>query len=200
MNESYADMIGQDNQPLPSALVYFLHCATGVGICPGDGTQTIVRDDNARKIAQYELPSEPDGKTIRVLLVGVSPVLGTTLLELLRHIDPRCPVTRTPRISEAFCVNAQGPSLVLIDLDAFPQNGDALLRAIATRQPGTPIITFSNSHEQKSLDVTVNSGIVLHLAKTSPRVLIEGVLRLVIDGERSRPRKETLVNSASSAL
>jgi hypothetical protein len=186
MNETCENIIGQERQIPRHAGTSFPHRAPSAQISPRDATERIATKDNANKLQEYELPPRADGKPSRVLLVSPSPMFGTTLVEVLRHIDLGCQVTRTPRFAGPFFVNDQEPSLIVIDLDVLPRNGKALIGTITVRQPGTPIVAFSDGGEQKLTEVTMKSNLVIYFTKASPRLLIEGVLRLVISAQRSR--------------
>jgi hypothetical protein len=188
MNETYESIIGQERQIPHPARTSVLQRGPSAQISPRDATKKIVTNDNASKLQEGELPSRADGEPSRALLVSPSPMFGTTLVAVLRQIDVGCQITRTPRFAEPFFVNDQELySLIVIDLDVFPRDGKALIGTITARQPRTPIVAFSDSSEQKLTEVTMESNLVIYFTKASPRLLIEGVLRLIIDAQPSRP-------------
>jgi len=188
MNETYESIIGQERQIAHPARTSVLHRGLSAQISPRDATKKIVTNDNVSKLQEGELPSRGHGEPPRALLVSPSAMFGTTLVEMLRQINMGCQIIRTPRIAEPFFVNDQELySLIVIDLDVFPRDGKALIATITARQPGTPIVAFSDDGEQRLTEVTMESNLVIYFTKASPRLLIEGVLRLVISAQTSRP-------------
>ena len=192
MNETCENIIGQEREILRRAGTFFLHRAPSAQISPRDATERIATHDNARKLQEHELPSRAHGRPSRVLLVSSSPMFGTTLVEVLRQIDVGCQITRTPRFAGPFFVNDQEPSLIVIDLDVLPRDGKALIGTITARQSGTPIVAFSDYSEQKLTEVTMESNLVIYFTKASPGLLIEGVLRLVINAQSSRAQQSNV--------
>jgi hypothetical protein len=192
MNETCENIIGQERESPCHAGNSIVHWGPSAQISPRDATKKIVTNDNVSKLKEGELPSRADGEPSRALIVSPSPMFGTTLVQVLRQIDAGCQITRTPRFVGPLFVNDQEPSLIVIDVDVFPGDGKALIGTITARHPGTPIVAFSDCGEQRLTEVTMESNLVIYFTKASPRPLIEGVLRLVISAQTSRPAQNNV--------
>jgi two-component system, NarL family, nitrate/nitrite response regulator NarL len=126
---------------------------------------------------------------MQVLLVSPPSLFANTVADVLRNLDPTCRVTQAVQVSRDIMEGLRSPSLALIDLDASPANAEALIRQI-TQDSSTPVVALSASLDRTCIDRALDAGAVGYLPKTYARPLIEGVLRLIIGGERFRPHGE----------
>ena len=194
MNEVRSNLVEHEDAPLHPSLVSFLHPhpRSSVMSCVGDPSIRAPNDtDNVGeklpKDQRHRLSSRVDGATTQVLVVSPPSFFSATVIEVLRQIDTNSDISQVAQLSTAALEKLQSPSLALIDLDAFPANGEALIRQINVKDSTTPIVALSNSLDHQSIDRALDAGAVGYLPKTYTRPLIEGVLRLVIGGERYRP-------------
>ena len=193
MNEILSNLVEHEDVPLHPSLVSFLHPHPRSAILPSIGDPSIRTPNGADELGEklpkdhrHPLSSRLDGAALQVLLVSPPSFFSATVIEVLRQIDADSDISQVAQLPTAALEKLQSPSLALIDLDAFPANGEALIRQISMKN-GTAIVALSNSLDHKSIDLALDAGAVGYLPKTYTRPLIEGVLRLVIGGERYRP-------------
>jgi two-component system nitrate/nitrite response regulator NarL len=166
--------------PLHPSLLSFLHAQPG-GAPAQDSLEESSTDSPRNATAEAD--------DMQVLLVSPPSTFASTIVEVLRSIDPACRVTQVAQVSRAALDSLRSPCLALIDLDAVSVNAEALIHQLS-RENGTPIVALSASVDRQSIDRALDAGAVGYLPKTYARPLIEGVLRLVIGGERYRPHGE----------
>jgi hypothetical protein len=145
-----------------------------------------LKERNGKRMEDYYLsyksPASWDGIRTRVLLVSPDAVFGSALVKVLDKIDVECEISRTPVMPEPSSVDYQEPTLLVIDADALAGDGDDLIETVASRQAGTPVVAFPNSRKHKLVEVTMRRRLVVYFTQKSPRLLIEGVLRLIVAG------------------
>jgi len=146
------------------------------------------QDDKLQETLQHDTALQLDGATMQVLLVSPPSAFRTTVSDVLRHIDPRCRITRATEASKSALARAEKASLALIDLDAYGKDGEALIREIAARRRGVPIVALSDSLENGFIDRAVEAGALGYLPKSYTKTLIECGLRMAIGGASFRPR------------
>ena len=143
-------------------------------------------------------PSRPDGLAMQVLFVSPLSEFSSTVVEVLRQIDPSCNITHAAQLSKEAVEHLGDSALALIDLDAFPANGEALIRQM-TVDDRIPVVVVSESLDRKWIDRALDAGAVAYLPKTYAASLVEAVLQLVIGGERYRPYPKQASGHATQA-
>lgn len=190
MDDARSNVIDHQDVSIHPALFSFLHGTPGK---PPWAEAATLRppmpdgDDSLEETAQYVPPSEPGQGTMHVLLFSPPSPFGAAVADVLARIDARCQVTRVTELANGSLPRTQDASLALVDLDAFPADGEALIRKLAVDGQGTPVVALSSALDRGSVDRALNAGAVGYLPKTYTQPLIEGVLRLVIGGESYRP-------------
>lgn len=197
MNCTESDLNGREEHKLHPALTSFLHrarremLAAQTPEAPLLGADAwVALDDNSQETLQHDAAFHSNGATMQVLLVSPPSPFSTTVAEVLHRIDPGCRITHAARMTRNALQRVEKASLALIDLDAFTEEGEALIRELAARPGRLPIVALSSSLENGFIDRALEAGAVGYLPKTYAEPLIEGVLRVVIGGEGYRPQGE----------
>jgi len=192
MNDARSHIAEHQDLGIHPALISFLHGTPDKFSWAGTPKpRGRVGDDSLDDTAQYVRPSQPGRATMRVLLVSPPSPFGSAVADALGRIDAASEITRVSEVSASGLPRGDDAALALIDLDAFPVKGEALIHELAVRRPGIPIVALSSSVDRGSVDRALNAGAVGYLPKTYTEPLIEGVLRLVIGGETYRPHNNT---------
>jgi len=176
------DIDSGPNQPTPAlhpSLMTFLH--QPCGSTPPEATEG----------ADAAITNSADAaREMQVLLISPPSAFANTVAEVLRSIDPTCRITHAAQVSRPALESLRSPCLALIDLDTIhAEQADTLIHQISS-EGDVPIVALSASLERKSIDEALDAGAVGYLPKTYAAPLIEGVLRLVINGERFRPHAD----------
>jgi len=197
VNCTESDLNGREEHKLHPALTSFLHrarremLAAQTPEAPLLGADAwVALDDNSQETLQHDAAFHSNGATMQVLLVSPPSPFSTTVAEVLHRIDPGCRITHAARMTRNALQRVEKASLALIDLDAFTEEGEALIRELAARPGRLPIVALSSSLENGFIDRALEAGAVGYLPKTYAEPLIEGVLRVVIGGEGYRPQGE----------
>jgi two-component system, NarL family, nitrate/nitrite response regulator NarL len=192
MNCAKSDASGREQHTVHSALISFLYPAPGGILVPArhspqDAVARDADDDKPEESPQTEVSSQPDGAAMHVLLVSPPSPFGAALTDAIGRIDPGCVITHATEPSIGRLPRGRAVTLALIDLDAFGEEGEALIRQLSARAQPARIVALSDRLERQAIDCALEAGAVAYLPKSYGQSLIEGVLRLVMGGERYRP-------------
>jgi two-component system, NarL family, nitrate/nitrite response regulator NarL len=186
------DAGGREQHAVHPALISFLHPMPGGIPAPAaakhrqpDAPARSAADDKPAQSPQTEA-SQPDGAAMHVLLISPPSPFATALTGAARRIDSGCRITHAAEPSIGSL--PQEISLAVIDLDAYCEDGEALIRELAARVQRTRIVALSGCLERQAIDRALDAGASAYLPKSYGQSLIEGVLRLVMGGEIYRPQ------------
>ena len=125
---------------------------------------------------------------MHVVLMSEPSPFAAALAECLAHIDAGCHIARLAQLPDSSSLQGGEVSLVLVDLDAFPGDAEGWIKRFTARHPAPPIVAMSSCLEPGWVESALDAGAVGYLPKSYAPALIEGVLRLVLGGERYRPK------------
>jgi DNA-binding NarL/FixJ family response regulator len=146
-----------------------------------------LRADSARLVAHgvggVSPRTAPPARVHRICGTGA---FSDLVARVLRRIDAGCAVELRAHGETDASAGAQ-PTLILIDVDAAPGTHGALVERARHRNPDSAIVALSSALDHAAIDRALRAGATGYLPKHYTEPLVEGVLRLVIGGERFRP-------------
>jgi len=185
MNDVGSNVVEREDIPLHPSLVSFLHPAPPVAAMPGVA-ELAEQDDKIEGTPHDATSIGLDDSAMQVLFVSPPSEFAATVVDVLHEIDASCKITHVAQLSAEAFEHLNGSALALIDLDAFPVNGEALIRQLSAHD-SIPVVAVSESLDRKWMDRALDAGAVAFLPKTYAASLVEAVLQLVFGGERFRP-------------
>jgi DNA-binding NarL/FixJ family response regulator len=184
MNDAGSNVVEREDTPLHPSLVSFLHPAPRIAAMPVE--QPTEEHDKVEGTPHHGTCLGQGESAMQVLFVSPPSAFSATVIDVLHEIDASCNVTHVAQLSPEALEHLNGSALALIDLDAFPANGEALIRQMSGHE-GIPVVAVSDSLDRKGIDRALDAGAVAFLPKSYAASLVEAVLQLVFGGERYRP-------------